>query len=592
MLDYSFPYQFTLTVGGLDLTSCVKSIVWGLSPHEPEAPLVYTGQLQLALSVQAQIAGVTNSDMDPQQSPNRWEAGMAQVVLAVPELNVSLKFRLSDWRWNSKLGTGEGKLTQQIELYNRPFPDLEPEVVYTAPAGGTQTVQVMAQSLLAAAASKVSPAAAMLVGSISMGATSEDKVWGTRATRNPLSEVQAYAKTGWAWLTQSLTTELAEVKPLRYDTAPQLFSRRLLDVDSSPNLDSISFAAPKVIAHGSCDVPDECQGDNNANANDKGNPKIQVTQSLEPAGKIFPKLSPNETQYPAQRKTVRYYYLTDTVLVSPEFYPKPYPPIALDSSSGLYRVETTIEEPRGKIFPKLAPDLALEVSSRTVEVAQWKAQWKCRGLVFPKEAPSFTPQLDVVETLQTEYIPKGGAKSGRLANGAHGCVDKAEPEQTRVVEVKLRTQDYRGEATVTRNYTPALDYPFVYSIGYCTSQASADLNAACVAIREQARRYADDVELPLAPEWLVAGCPHYAKAQIGTKVLYIDAPAAEISVDDEGRLSGRMRFTGLHLASTTSEPLANEALAYDPYTSLAQGPLSSLSTTVHATQGEFFTLKI
>lgn len=568
--DYSFKHAVTLTVGTLDLSACFSSLSLGLQLHEPESPLVWSGSLTLSLTIAAQMAGVASADLDPLRSPARWATGLQLVTVATA--GVSLRLRIKDWRYDSATGVGSGSVSQQIELYNKTYPELTPELVYTTPAQSTKLQDLITRLIAETSAACTVP---IVTGILS---ADQSTYWGLRATRQPLNEVQGFAKCSWSWLTQSLATEQVDILPLQYTESPIVFARAAAQARVEPSYSNISFAAPRVIAHGSADVPDPC-GDSDGSGNaGHGDPKREVTLQYEPLGKLFPSAGNDQTQVISQRKTILRFFLSDTVLISPEFYPMTYPPIPTNESSGLYRTEVIIEEPSGKIFPALGANTTLNVSARTVEVAQWKATWKPAGMVFPSLGSQFYEQLDSYEVLQTAYVRPGSSRAG--------CTDRAKPEVPRAVDLKLKQEVYTGTVELAQGYTPVLNYPYTYNIGYCPSSESAQLIASRLAFREVARKFADDVSLPLPLEWLQAGCPHFARCQVGDKVYWVDGPAFELTHDAQGRLSAKLQFTGLLVGTATAvvDPQFAPFLP-DPGISLAQSTAQTWPTSLSTSAG-------
>lgn len=595
MLDFGFRYAITLTVGGLDLSSCLKSISWQLPLHEPEQKLAWTGSLSLGLSSQAEQAGVLPSDLDPLLAQQRWSPGVSEVLLSIPELNVGLSFRLSDWKWDRNSYQGSGTLAQQIDLYDVAIPELDPEVVYLTPAAGQKLGDVTARLL-----SEVQARASVQMP-VSLSITNEmpnEVVWGSRATRNPMAELQTFARTGWRWLCQELSgSKQVTVKSLDYQSdssSPVLFARPLSEAQVEPSQSSVSFAAPKVIAHGGADLPDPCPGDDGSGANANGRQKELITELTEPAGKIFPELGLASTPYVSQRKTVLKSWVTDSTYVNnTEFYPVYSPPRPI-SEDGLFRVETIIEEPAGKIFPELGTVLTLRTSGRIIETAEWKANYKPRGLIYEEAGPIFTMELESLERLGSPYVPPGGSTSGKLSDGSHGCIDKAAPEVPEAKAIKLKPQLFRGEAALVQTFLPALNYPYVHNIGFCPSQTSADLTAQRLAVREPARKYADEVTIAMPIEWLQSGCRHFFRAHIGTKVYWADGVRAEIAADESGRISAGMKFTGLPMAEA-AEVLQVLPLPYDPSLALpglAEQPTASWPASIATTAGVAFTIQL
>lgn len=601
MIDYSFNLETQVKIGTKDFSSCFRGLSFGLPPHEPEQKLSWSGQLTLSLTCQAQQDGITELDLDPIRGDRGfWGPGVNPVEISWPKLGSKVIFRIGTWRWDSRRLTGEATLVQQIDQFDQAFPDLDPDTVYTSPTRGTETNEAVSKLLQAVAAkSRVGFA----VGS---PGPSVGKIYGQRSTRNPLGEVQAFCKPNWAWLTQNLSDEVANVQTLRYGDSPILFAIPALKAEIEPDYNNIFFSAPKVVVFGGCDVPDEeCKGEVPETAEDKTD-----TDLMEPTIQVYPIVSKELTEQEklrptlSQRKSVKKHYLSDPTMEVSDIYqeykltPYVFPPEAIDAS-GMWRIDNIVEEPKGKIFPKPIRDKnmiydytllrELMVTAKTIETAYFKVTLKPKCLVLGKGVDE-TLVIESVEQLKSTREDPLKPKTGILPGGKHGCYDVAPPEIPKPVEVKLRPKSFKAEVIVNQGYEPPIEYPFVYNMGLCTNQGQAQTVAQQIAIREVARSEADMVKIPLPLEWLKE-TPHFATCQIGRKVYFIDGPVANISCDD-GRTRAELTFSGMLLQTADTEPLPDEIEPYlpgitDPVTATIPSTLNVITGvgSVRATQG-------
>lgn len=605
-LDYRFPYDVQVLTGdGLDLSSCLFSLQIASQAFEPESVQDWSAQITLRLSAAAEQAGITGSSLDPIASPARWAQGVGKLTLVFAGLTTAV-FRIDSWRYDAQSKTAEGTLSQQIRLYDVPVPDLSPDIVYADGSSIVSAKDTVAKLLAELTARCTQP---FVYDSGSFLPSCEYSFYGMRSTRSPIAEAQTLLKPKWAWLTQSLQTEQVTIVQPTYDSLPIAFVRTADQAEIVPDSDNLSFAAPKVMVVGSADYPDEdanCGSagssgggsvqiivvDTPENVDDKGRPISNTTESKEPAGKIFPQVAADPAKYgfsyevpqTSQRKLVEYFYYDlppnlpgfhvykkANILNMPSWYDavptsnKPWPAPVLNESTGLWATRTTIYEPRGKVFPDVGVDFSLIKSSVLVETGCFKVTYKTYGQLFPeivkRPGNAYLKELltiDNIEVLKNDYVQPG--KNGGRIDGRHACVEPSQPDIPQPVKLVLKPKLFSAEASVDRSYVPALDYPAIFNYDFIPDDASATLLVNQLAIRETSRSLADTIRMPVPIEWLAQGLPSFCKAHIGNKVYSVEAPVFELSVSDDGSVSGSLSFTGCPL-TLASEPPAQPAPA-------------------------------
>lgn len=616
VIDYSFrqPIIVTLrssvtTTSGAaanfsyDLSDCLKSLSFGLPNHEPESLLTWQGSLELMLSQSAEARGITPAILNPTLSPQLWMRGLATIEIQFGIFGQygRLKFRIEKSSYDAQAKKCSVALAQQLSLSNVTIPEIYPDIVYSEQF----TTLYTATDAFTRALNSYSLASNQLVWGdkdLGMGGdelNSREGVWGQRSTRSPLGELLGLTKQYWSFLCQSLRTELAEIRHVDYGTLPIAFAKPLSAAIVEPSLDNIDFSAPKILAAGSASLPYPCSSvtfitqdpDNRTFVNEFGYPYKNVTVERKPTASLFPQLTGNTVPLISQRKTIEYFYTTTNIIELPSYEPFYAPVDEMSEDSGLFKIRTTIEQPAGVVFPQIGVDVTLIKSSIILETVRTRGTMRPAGLVFPErnkgKVVDFALVQDNVEKLTSGVGNSFG--SGTTARGDHQCTDYVKPAKTRKVNLRLNEQSFRGEASIDQGYLPALNFPMIYSIGYCSSQSLATRVAERLAVRETARKYADEVTLPVPIEYLAAHCPQFVAAHVGTKVYQVDQRQLSFIVDEEGRVSGYMSFTGNLLRLASAVPEAPAQLVYDPtgnaFASELEAAVGLLPPTVRAVAG-------
>ena len=573
----------------------------GQPNHEPTNNQVWQGSIKLRYVA---ACGQPLASFDPVSSPQFWLAGFSTLSVQIGSFAAWL-FRVNKAAWDLSTQTLSIDIVQKIQQFDVAIPELLPDQIYSSGQALStfETIGFMLQGLNTFATQPLQ------VGTIDLGVPrtfvigqqdgfmaasitviGTETIYGKRSTRNPVSEVRTLTHQYWSFVTQDLTTEIVNVQNLDYNALPTVFAKPRSAAVVHSDIDNISFSAPRVVAHGSGDLPDPCAIDFKPpdNLDNRGNVKFQKTDLMSTMGVLFPSLGKNNTTpVVSQRKTVTYYYrYSSSVGLPPYENPIKSPPEDMDAASQLYMVVTEIQEPAGVVFPQLKADTTLIDSSRLVETARSKGNYTPYSKLYPASKPlRYDLVLEKAEQLKSNASSRG--KGGVDANGNHTCTDLQKPAIVIQVPYALANQAFRGTVEVTQGVVPPLNFPFVYSIGYCHSNYNATKTAQRVAVREMARKYADTVAMPLPLEYLAAGCPTFAQAQIGGKIYMIDQRQIAIEVDAEARVHAELTFTGILLKQAAAVPEPVQPALYQPvgFANLAAQAAAALPISLNAVAG-------
>jgi hypothetical protein len=447
--------------------------------------------------------------------------------------------RIERYAYNPQTRRGEGILTQVIGLLATDRPATQPDARVDERLLSETINDLLDAGFLG---SSVIPARQPIA--------CPGDIYGGVVTRNPLADAQRLLSSDWQWLSVSPTETIVSVAG-DPTTRPLVFSRALDAVELEPDLDNINFAASKVIVTGSRQVPDpiNCnQVTPNPNLDNRGRPKLQKTQEEQPAGVVFPSLGTSTTPTVSEVKWIFYQYPDSPALDSAAVGLIPVSLLfdiqaeqnQLDLSSAdrsqPFQTITVKQQPAGKIFESLGTNMSLEIASIEVQSARRKAIYVPYGVLF-ETGTNFALTQQKYEILTTQQI---GAYNQDNGNG--DCLEpkrKLEPQQP-APTVPLKNEPVKGEAIVTlTNWIPIREQIYAIDVGWIADQAAANKLARSIAEREQRRRDAVLVTMPIPAEWLSAGCPVLARCQIGANVYQIDG--AIIAIDDKG---AKFSFTG------------------------------------------------
>jgi hypothetical protein len=125
----------------------------------------------------------------------------------------------------------------------------------------------------------------------------------------------------------------------------------------------------------------------------------------------------------------------------------------------------------------------------------------------------------------------------------------------------LKTEVVKGEAiVVTPNWTPLSPRPLIEEVGFIPTPGHATNLAQQIALREQRRRSAVQVGMPIPVEWLQASCPVAFRVLCHDGEFWGEGPIVAFSDGfAEFSFSGGRMGT---LAAPVAEPVPYPAFTY------------------------------
>ena len=595
MLDYTYygdlEVKLISPIDQLDLTDCLKAISWGVSAHEPGTPMLYSGTISLCLSAHAESRGLTINDFNEQVRPSLWMPGTAALVLKL--YDTELRFRITDFQFDEFTKQGSAKVTQQLQLYTVSLPDADK--VFTM-----QPYEAPVTSIVYRAATVTNNWAndKIAVGDISPyapGSNIGSTVYGQMSSANLWSESQSLLTHTWAWLHQSLQDEKVNASHLDYNAVPLLLTRPTSLVNIKPEA-SISYRAPRVIAHGSADLPADDLCNNDGNESDNGYPPSEYVETMSELGIIMPDVySDNGSKVPvvAESKLVEYLYKTpgttrvyngpagifsETLTWLPEEDP------AMNEQSQLWKTITTNSKCLGVLFPEEYPgSVVLYPYERIVETYLNRVTYRSLGLIDPVKYPGILA-LSQVKHEKLRDKPKDN-HCAKTVVGGHVTTDYVKPAPVRKIEKPLTTKSFKAEAQLVPLYRPALDYPFTFDIGWCPSFGFADLVAQRVLLREKIRSSTDLVQMALPRELIEAYCPVFFRLAVRDKLYFADSVQYKVEIEAGGNVKAGVNLIGCQLGSVTTIRESLPPLMFFGSGNAVDRELAKYSNEVYATAG-------
>lgn len=546
MLDYTVP-QFQFLIGGFDASEYLDSISLSVPIYEPGQPLLWSGRFAVSNNLKARANGLANTDFSEYGVPSRWRPYQAAVRLNIKGYQ-SPVFRIENYRYNPQTNVGEGILTQ----------------IPTAVAGDRPGV-----SIPTTVSGNIGTAIERLITAAFDGAT----VQPGRAlagdggvldvplvTRNPWSDAVRLASLNWNWLAVNGSESIVTVSGSNNNL---VFSRAFEQVELVPDLDAIYQSAQKIIVTGARQVTDTSVADPvvNNQTPTAPRPKNKTAEEYRPAGAVFASLAPSTAPVLFERKTIIYQYWDDDDWSS-------YLPLGTFLTSFLYDIQsqtqtginpygvppvdlnvpmqtiTIKQQPRGFLFPSLAPDATLITGEVLIESNLRKLTIKPVGVLFAAQAPDATLTIEKRESLTSTLIPPG-AQIVSPATNPNGTAQQYEPRpklepQQPIATRPLKTEVLKGEAQLSPlGWVPVLAKPLVVDFGFLPDNARATMLANKIAVREQQRRDQVLVDMPIPSEWLANGWPLLSRAAIGGNTYLMDGIVLSIA-DGEAKFG----FTG------------------------------------------------
>lgn len=535
MLDYT-PPKFKFIVGTYEVTAIVNQ--WDI--HSKALEINTDGCWQGSFTLFASADGRTRSlfpdtSLDPLTNPTVWRPSQSPVKISIEFDGVYYDLptmRIDKYTWNPQTREGQGQLIQFVESINSTRPATTPEFK----VGQQSQLKDIIEKLIINA-QKDSPqkrpySITGITGQLDSPLT----------TRNPISDVQKLCGVNWQWLTVDKTETIKTVSGLPEDY-PILFSRAITQVAWEPDIQNINFAAPKVIVTGSRQVaepPCVCSTppDHNKRVDSKGRTKRLYTEEQKPYKEVYT-ASKLLTETLAEKKTIMYKYrdkaATGGDISYVEFIDFSIDPgISYDIRSFTNKANavtckdfdemtpiatvTVKEWPRGRISTKFGLDENFAIAEIIVEGPTIKGRLVPIGTINTQDPRNLNLMWASKEELKND---RNTGKCGPVdpRTGSASCITKPPLQEAAQPgpEIPLRTEAIKAEAKVIYSgWTPLIQSPHIEEIGFIPSQAHANKLATAIAHREERRRNAVQISMPLRsiPEYIKSGCPITGRARV------------------------------------------------------------------------------
>jgi hypothetical protein len=554
--------QFSFAIGSFVATDYLDSFAISLPQSEMETPLIWSGDFEVSYNRKAQTQGISQGLFDPITNPSIWRPGQQPVHMTIQGYPLPT-LRIERYSYNAQTRQGRGTLTQILSLVSGDRPAAEPDVKLTQ-VDISEVVQALCA--LGFAQSRVTRPVYLT------GLTGQ--IHNPIATRDPFSDAQRLCATNWRWVHIDSTEALRTVSG-DPSAQPIVFARSIEEVAAwEPDLDAINFAAEQVIVTGSRDVPDDSiyciDADPNPALDHRGRLTRESSYTEQPRALVFPSVAAVKSDFRltvSERTTTYRKYNRD--FVGPNFqHSIPYAALADFNTATIFNTPdfdsvtpiaelTVVEEPRGKLFSGLGADTTLIISQIRVKTPYIESSYKPYSQLYPSGKKIDTTL--VVESWQRtdgDRLRQDNNHTGEIdpRTGRSRCLEKPlerEPQQY-APDKRLKTEVIRGEARVApAGWTPLTQAPYVVDLGFIPSQQHADMLARQIALREERRRNAVQIEMPLPIEWLAAGCPPLARCLVHDGEFMIDGPI--IALDGE---SLKFSFNGGRIRQLASPILA------------------------------------
>ena len=529
-IDYSVP-EFELLIGTFDCTEYVDSISLSVPMHEVATPLIWTGKFTLSYNRAAIRNGLSEDDFNQLITPIRWRPGQQAVQLSIDGYTLPI-LRIDRYAYNTQTQQAEGTLTQILGLVGSDRPGKNVELDYDTfyfsqpRTGGLTYIYYYGASLgkliqqliaLAFASATVTPTDSTIAGDF------DGLMFAPVTTRNPVGDAQKLCGINWRWLAVDNTESIVSVSGKPSDTP--LFNRSLADVEWEPDLENIYFAASKFYVTGSYQAPNPfaySADSSDVDLDSFGRVVTQQITEVRAIGAIFPE-STSTTQIVSETKIIGYQYANATGIPAGILLLGLPSEIltAITSTATLvkksasksknyidpYQTITVTKQPKGRIYESLGINTDLQISSVEVQSDYWRARWVPKGKVFSDDDGVFALTLEKREDLNKSpfnyYDPRENLEES----------PNAEPRQP-AANSALETNSVLGTAEVeSAGWSPVYEFAHTVDVGFLPPTLADNL-ATRFAAREQYRRDAVQITMPIPTEWLAAGCPLLFRCQV------------------------------------------------------------------------------
>jgi hypothetical protein len=503
--------------------------------HELTQPLIWTGQFSLSYNRKAISNGLSEAEFSQLLMPSRWRPGQQQVKLVINGHPLPM-LRIERYAYNSLTQRAEGTLTQILALVagNRPGVTIKSsfEFLYATTGkfvgGNFRRIDYYATKLNTLVKTLLAQAfdgATIATPTLDISGL-EGLMFAAITTRDPVADAQKLCGINYHWLT---VDKNEKIHAIAGSPVAAILNRTLGQVDWEPDLQNINFVASKVYVTGTYQIPGPSTSDSTTteDIDSKGRLISQTVNETKLAAAIFPSLKGNQGQYSvaSEIKTTYYQYadttgtpagLSGTLTSEIDLWiPWAIQYINAENLIDPYQTITIVSQPAGRIYSSLGVNTTMRVASIEVQNDYRRAKWVPKGLVVSGNDKNFTLTLESQETLK-EAPFNYYADRANLEKSPY-----AEPRQSSG-NATLTTQSVLGKAAVTpAGWTPIYAAPYVVDVGFLPPSIATAL-ATNLAAREQYRRDAVQITMPIPAEWLAAGCPLLACCQVYDGLFQMD----------------------------------------------------------------------
>lgn len=231
LLNYSIP-DFRFLIGATDYGRYLAALAIALPVSEPEDSLIWTGEFELAYTLEAERAGLNFSEIS---APGLWRPGMQAITLEIEGYTVA-KLRIDNYHYDDATRVGKGRLSQVLGLIQGGKPEIEISTPQTV--GG-----IIGDLLIGAFDSSVAAA-----GYIDLDFVTGDQIQTPLTSSNPASDAQRLIGVYWHWLRVNNDENIqAYQRPAGGSVA---IRRGWRGAEVEPDLDNLNFAADTVVVTG------------------------------------------------------------------------------------------------------------------------------------------------------------------------------------------------------------------------------------------------------------------------------------------------------------------------------------------------------
>lgn len=535
-MNYSLS-SFTLRIDGVDVSSSVESLTISQQAPVENSPLLWSGRFSVCWL--PQNLALPETFFNELTNPSIWRTGLSNVVLQINGHTVAT-LRILEYAYNTTTRIGSGSLTQTLALGDNSI-----KSTLLSKVKNSLMTEVIKKALqLAFANCLSSPGFAVTRPAF----LTDAQIY----TTSPISEACKISTSDWRWLSQRPDGALTQIDG---SSAPYLLARALDEVEWSPQSDASELVF-QIIATGTkykrvalpppAAVPPR--------------QTVASTDTKEPQNKVF-KASTSKAPTLSNRKTIYYGYTDEHISFSSSLVPYTFDTYQdLEQSIngkdlsdfGIklpIQTVTVIQRPAGAIFSSLGLNFTLRVSEMLIETPYTRSRYLAAGLLNKSAGTDFTLKLASRELLTSDRSQSTNATTSPPP-------EEVQSPQFAYVATLLTATENVGTSWQLFNRKSSRTVDF----GVVDSQTRLKFLAQQMSRRCIRRASGVQIQMPIAMEWLLAGCPPLFECVIHDRRLFAEGIIIDISRDQGCAMS----FYGGLISSLTT-PVESQ----DPYSAFA-----------------------